>query len=72
MQVPFSMKLKSLARSTSRWFSETPERSLDQAYKAALKIKEIEDAHFQGQPVSPQNTDYGDSVVIYFQTEVKN
>jgi hypothetical protein len=72
MQVPFSMKLKSLARSTSRWFAETPERSLDQAYKAALKIKEIEEAHFQGQPVSAQNTDYGDSVVIYFQTEVKN
>lgn len=72
MQVPFSLKLKSFAQSTSRWFAQTPERSLDQAYKAALKIQGIEEAHFQGQRVSAQNSDYGESVIIYFQTEVKN
>jgi len=72
MQVPFSMKFKSVLRSTSRWFAETPERSLDQAYKAAIQIQEIEDKHFKGKLVSAQNSDYGVSVINYFQTEVKS
>jgi hypothetical protein len=72
MQMPLPLKLKSLFRSTSRWFAETPERSLNHAYKAALKIREIEDRHFRGQPVAAGNADYGESVVTYFQTEVNS
>ena len=64
------MKFKSLIKKTSNWLTATPQRSLDNAYKAALKIKEIEDNHFAGQKVSRENADYGDSVIAYFQTEV--
>ncbi|PSF36678.1 proton extrusion protein PcxA [Aphanothece hegewaldii CCALA 016] len=54
-----------------QWYAKTPERSLDQAYRAALKIKEIEDKYFNGQKVSKEFTNYGDSVVSSFRTEVK-
>ncbi|MEA5536539.1 proton extrusion protein PcxA [Crocosphaera sp. XPORK-15E] len=64
------MKLSSLIRNTSDWLTATPERSLDRAYKAALKIKDIEDKHFRGQKVSAENADYGESVIAYFKTEV--
>ncbi|MGB5593272.1 MAG: proton extrusion protein PcxA [Crocosphaera sp.] len=64
------MKLKSLIKKTSNWLTAAPERSLDRAYKAALKIKQIEDQHFGGKKVSPENADYGDSVISYFRTEV--
>ncbi|MEA5508972.1 proton extrusion protein PcxA [Crocosphaera sp. UHCC 0190] len=64
------MKLSSLIRNASDWLTATPERSLDRAYKAALKIKDIEDKHFRGQKVSAENADYGESVIAYFKTEV--
>lgn len=53
------MKFRSLIKKTSNWLTATPERSLDNAYKAALKIKEIEDNHFGGKKVSKENADYG-------------
>jgi hypothetical protein len=65
------MKLETILRTARQWFSETPERALDQAYRAALKIKEIEDSHFQGQKISAASSDYGDSVIAYFRGEVK-
>ena len=65
------MKFKSLIKKTSNWLTATPQRSLDTAYKAALKIQAIEDNHFGGQQVSRENGDYGDSVIAYFETEVK-
>ena len=34
-----------------RWFTKTPERALDQAYEAALKIRQLEETHFGGNPV---------------------
>ncbi|EAZ94148.1 proton extrusion protein PcxA [Crocosphaera chwakensis CCY0110] len=64
------MNFRSLIKKTSNWLTATPERSLDNAYKAALKIKEIEDNHFGGKKVSKENADYGDSVISYFKTEV--
>lgn len=64
------MRLKSIFRNASNWLTATPERSLDRAYKAALKIQEIEDQHFQGKKVSAKNADYGESVISYFKTEV--
>ena len=64
------MKFKSLIKNTSNWLTATPQRALDTAYKAALKIKAIEDNHFGGQKVSKENGDYGDSVLAYFETEI--
>ncbi|GBF79820.1 proton extrusion protein PcxA [Aphanothece sacrum] len=65
------MKFNSFVKSASNWVSATPKRSLDRAYKAALKIQEIEDKHFKGKKVSSNNADYGDSVITYFITEVQ-
>ncbi|MGH2413918.1 MAG: proton extrusion protein PcxA, partial [Microcystaceae cyanobacterium] len=66
------MKLNTLLQTATQWFSKTPERALDRAYRAAFKIKEIEDKHFQGQKVSATSANYGESVIAYFQTEVRN
>ncbi|MDB9494217.1 proton extrusion protein PcxA [Spirulina major CS-329] len=67
------MKLRNLVRNVRRWYVETPERALDEAYQAALKIKAIEDEHFQGQAVGfATESDYSDRVLSYFKAEVKN
>ena len=70
MQVPIPMKLKSFIQNTSDWFLAIPERSLSRAYKSALKIKEIENKHFGGKKVSVENSNYGTSVINYFEIEV--
>ncbi len=65
------MTFNTLWNNTTQWFTGTPERALEQAYRAAEKIKDIEDQHFQGQKVSAESGDYGISVITYFITEVK-
>ncbi|MGK7874549.1 MAG: proton extrusion protein PcxA [Xenococcaceae cyanobacterium] len=65
------MKLPTILQNARQWFSKTPERALEQAYRAALSIKEIEDEHFNGQKVSAESSDYSNSVITYFQAEVK-
>ena len=44
-----------------QWFFGTPDRSLDQAYEAALKIRQIEENYFDGQPISADNGTYSAS-----------
>ena len=34
---------------------KTPDRALDQAYEAALKIRKLEDSYFEGKPISPDS-----------------
>lgn len=53
-----------------QWYLDTPERSLEEAYKAALLIKAMEDEHFNGQKIAP-NPNYGGSAIAYFQSELK-
>ncbi|PPS45668.1 proton extrusion protein PcxA [Chroococcidiopsis sp. TS-821] len=53
-----------------QWYLDTPERSLEEAYKAALLIKAMEDEHFNGQKIAP-NPNYGSSAIAYFQSELK-
>ncbi|MBV5261823.1 proton extrusion protein PcxA [Synechococcus moorigangaii CMS01] len=65
------MNLSNLITKARRWFYDTPDRALEQAYRAALNIQAIELEHFGGKPVSSRNTDYSDSVVRYFQEEVR-
>lgn len=55
-----------------KWLSDTPERSLDAAYRAAIKIKAIEDDHFNGRIVSLESANYSETVVKVFQNDVKN
>ncbi len=66
------MTLQDILNGGRRWLSATPERALDAAYRAAVKIKAIEDDHFNGQKVSRANADYSDSVVKVFQNDVNN
>jgi hypothetical protein len=65
------MKIPMLIRNAQQWVFETPERALEQAYQAVLKIKAIEDEHFNGQKVASEASEYGDSVIAYFQGEVR-
>jgi hypothetical protein len=65
------MKFQDILQVANQWFSDTPERALDQAYKAALMIKAIEDEHFNGKKISASSSDYGDSVISYFEADLK-
>jgi hypothetical protein len=66
------MKLPKLVNQARKWLSYTPERALDAAYRAAVKIKAIEDDHFQGQKVTPGVVNYSPSVVKVFRSDVNN
>ena len=66
------MKFPNIVRSSRRWLSATPERALDAAYRAALKIKAIEDDHFQGKKVTTGTIDYSQSVLAVFRADVNN
>ena len=55
----------------NEWFRETPERALDIAYGAALKIKAIEEQHFGGEKISLESANYGNSAKSYFNSELK-
>ena len=54
-----------------QWLSSTPERALDAAFRAAVKIKAIEDDHFNGQMVSSE-AEYSESVIEVFRSDVTN
>lgn len=64
-------KVYSYLRNAQQWYLDTPERSLDEAYKAALLIKAIEDEHFNGNKIAPESSNYGASVFAYFDSELK-
>ena len=66
------MKLQDIFNIGRRWLSSTPERALDAAYRAAIKIKAIEDDHFEGQIVSANSVDYSDSVIKVFKNDVNS
>ncbi|MEM9271899.1 MAG: proton extrusion protein PcxA [Cyanobacteria bacterium P01_F01_bin.143] len=66
------MNLQDILNGGRKWLSATPERALDVAYRAAVKIKAIEDDHFNGQKVSRVNADYSDSVIRVFRNDVNN
>lgn len=66
------MKLQDIFNLSRRWLSATPERAIDAAYRAAIKIKAIEDDHFAGQIVSSSSVEYSTSVIKVFKGDVKN
>ncbi|MEO0540781.1 MAG: proton extrusion protein PcxA [Cyanobacteria bacterium P01_A01_bin.105] len=57
-------------RSARQWLTQTPDRALDQAYAAALKIKQIEDNYFDGNTIAQGYGSYGESAYSYFRSEV--
>ncbi|WP_257236755.1 hypothetical protein [Nostoc sp. 'Peltigera malacea cyanobiont' DB3992] len=54
-------------RSLNRWFSNTPERALLEAYEAAQRIKNIENEHFDHKKISLQSVKYTENVMAYWQ-----
>ena len=52
-----------------QWFSKSPDRALDQAYEAALKIRQIEDNYFDGNPISEDSDRYSPSAYRLLQKE---
>lgn len=66
------MKLQDIFNAGRRWLSATPERALDAAYRAAIRIKAIEDDHFNGQIVSTTSAEYSDSVTKVFMSDVSS
>ncbi|VXD17300.1 Proton extrusion protein PcxA [Planktothrix serta PCC 8927] len=63
---------KRFVGNVNQWFRDTPERALDQAYDAALKIRSLENEHFQGEKIAPEShPEYSDRVITYFNSELK-
>ncbi|AFY30908.1 envelope membrane protein [Calothrix sp. PCC 7507] len=67
----YSQKIYPFLLATYRWYLRTPERSLDEAYKAAFKIKQIEDEYFNGNKIDPESVTYTSNVLDYFKTDLK-
>jgi hypothetical protein len=67
----FSQKIYSFLLAAYRWYLLTPERSLHEAYDAALKIKEIENRHFNGNKIDIDLAMYSNSVMDYFESDLK-
>ncbi len=65
----FQTKLKEYIRTANKWFFDTPERSLNQAYNAVMSIKAIEDEHFDGN-LSADSTDHK-NVMSYLQADIE-
>jgi hypothetical protein len=70
MKIPILANLQSSLRKGRQWLSATPERSLEEAYQAALNIKAIEDEHFGGNKISARSADYSDNVVDFWVAEL--
>jgi hypothetical protein len=67
----FSQKIYAFLLGAYRWYLLTPERSLEEAYQTALKIKEIEDQHFNGNKIAADSAMYSSSVMDYFEANLK-
>ncbi|WP_442948022.1 proton extrusion protein PcxA [Nostoc sp.] len=66
----FSQKIYSFLLAAYRRYLQTPERSLYEAYDAALKIQEIENKHFNGNKIDTDSAMYSNSVMDYFESDL--
>ncbi|WNZ43863.1 proton extrusion protein PcxA [Leptolyngbya boryana CZ1] len=64
-------QLRNYVRRAEQWYLETPDRALDQAYDAALKIRAIENEHFGGQKISPRATQLRGNALAYFEKDLQ-
>ena len=64
-------KLQQNWRFVNKWFLDTPQRALLLAYEAALKIRDIEDKHFNGGKISSESTEHTANVLSYWQAELE-
>jgi hypothetical protein len=54
---------------TKTWLFKTPERALNQAYKAALTIKSIEDEYFQSSKISTDSNNCSDYLMSFVKAD---
>jgi CemA family len=66
----FSQKIYLFLVSLYKWYLRTQERSLEEAYNAALHIKNIEDEHFNGNKINIGYSEYS-SVGDYFESDLR-
>ena len=66
-----SQKIYSYLVKAYQWYLRTQQRSLDEAYKATLQIKAIEDEHFNGKKIDINSVAYSSSVIDYFESDLK-
>ncbi len=66
-----SQKIYSYLVTVYQWYLRTQQRSLDEAYNAALQIKAIEDEHFNGKKIDINSVAYSSSVIDYFELDLK-
>jgi hypothetical protein len=71
MKSPLFAKLRSLWIDAGRWYETTPERSLNEAYEAALAIVGLENRYFDGDPIDLQSDRYSTGVRDYFRIELR-
>jgi hypothetical protein len=64
-------RFRAYVQRAERWYLTTPDRSLDEAYDAALAIRAIEEQHFQGQKVGSAVGGFSQNALAYFQAELK-
>ncbi|MDJ0677872.1 MAG: proton extrusion protein PcxA [Calothrix sp. MO_167.B42] len=67
----FRTKIYPILQTAYRWYSKTPEHFLEVAYQAALKIKVIEDEHFNGNKIDSSTARYSSSIMNYFQADLQ-
>jgi CemA family len=65
----FLRKFKAQLDTANQWFFKTPERSLDRAYQAALKIKSLEDNYFHGDKISIDSANYSDYLLSFVRVD---
>ncbi|WP_242053135.1 proton extrusion protein PcxA [Planktothricoides raciborskii] len=70
MSQSMSSPLQRFLTAAEHWFSQTPDRSLEIAYQAALAIQAIENQHFNGDKISLVNAAYGTSVYAHFEADL--
>lgn len=67
----WGQEIYSFLLSTYKRYLKTPERSLEEAYKAALQIKTIEENYFNGSKIASESTQYSRSIVELFESDLK-
>ena len=76
MKFPFatalSRSIQTSIQTLNQWFVQTPERSLDQAYDAALLIRAMEDQYFGGQKIEREAFQEGNQIYSYFEDELRS
>jgi hypothetical protein len=70
MESFFNNRFSQYWRKANQWFYRTADRALDEAYKAALKIKAIEDEHFGGSKIATSLEYTNNQVATYFQNDL--